>query len=49
VYLSKDSRLRPELLGTMYPELSRWREAVREFDPSGVMRSDLSRRLGLVS
>jgi decaprenylphospho-beta-D-ribofuranose 2-oxidase len=48
VYLSKDSRLRPELLGSMYPELGRWREAVRGLDPDGVMRSDLSRRLGLV-
>jgi decaprenylphospho-beta-D-ribofuranose 2-oxidase len=49
VYLSKDSRLRPELLGAMYPELDRWRSAVRELDPDGVMRSDLSRRVGLVS
>jgi decaprenylphospho-beta-D-ribofuranose 2-oxidase len=48
VYLSKDSRLRPELLGAMYPELDRWRSVVRELDPDGVMRSDLSRRLGLV-
>ena len=48
VYLSKDSRLRPELLGHMYPELERWRSAVRELDPDGVMRSDLSRRVGLV-
>jgi decaprenylphospho-beta-D-ribofuranose 2-oxidase len=49
VYLSKDSRLRPELLGAMYPELSEWREAVRPLDPDGVMQSDLSRRLGLLS
>jgi len=49
VYLSKDSRLRPELLGAMYPELDRWRAAVRELDPDGVMRSDLSRRLGLAA
>jgi decaprenylphospho-beta-D-ribofuranose 2-oxidase len=49
VYLSKDSRLRPELLGAMYPELGRWRAAVRELDHDGVMRSDLSRRLGLTA
>jgi decaprenylphospho-beta-D-ribofuranose 2-oxidase len=47
VYLSKDSRLRPELLGAMYPELDRWREAVAPLDPDGVMQSDLSRRVGL--
>jgi decaprenylphospho-beta-D-ribofuranose 2-oxidase len=49
VYLSKDSRLRPELLGAMYPELDRWRDAVRALDPASVMQSDLSRRLGLVA
>ena len=49
VYLSKDSRLRPELLGSMYPELDRWREAVRALDPDGVMQSDLSRRVGLLA
>jgi decaprenylphospho-beta-D-ribofuranose 2-oxidase len=47
VYLSKDSRLRPELLAAMYPELERWRDVVRELDPDGVMQSDLSRRVGL--
>jgi decaprenylphospho-beta-D-ribofuranose 2-oxidase len=47
VYLSKDSRLRPELLGAMYPELDRWRSVARELDPDGVMQSDLSRRVGV--
>ncbi|MEA2466202.1 MAG: decaprenylphospho-beta-D-ribofuranose 2-oxidase, partial [Thermoleophilaceae bacterium] len=47
VYLSKDSRLRPDLLGAMYPELERWRDAARSLDPDGVMQSDLSRRLAL--
>ena len=31
----------------MYPELPEWRSMVERFDPRGVMRSDLARRLAL--
>jgi decaprenylphospho-beta-D-ribofuranose 2-oxidase len=48
VYLAKDSRLDPALLGTMYPRLDEWRSIRSDADPTGVFVSDLSRRLGLV-
>jgi decaprenylphospho-beta-D-ribofuranose 2-oxidase len=49
VYLSKDSRLRPDLLATMYPQLERWQQVQAQLDPDGVLRSDLSRRLPLLA
>ncbi|MDQ6724695.1 MAG: FAD-binding oxidoreductase [Actinomycetota bacterium] len=49
VYLAKDARLRPDLLGAMYPDLDRWRSARDRLDPDGVLTSDLGRRLGLVA
>jgi decaprenylphospho-beta-D-ribofuranose 2-oxidase len=47
VYLAKDARVRPELMPVMYPRLPEMAAARRRVDPMGVLRSDLSRRLGL--
>jgi decaprenylphospho-beta-D-ribofuranose 2-oxidase len=47
VYLTKDSRLRPELLPAMYPHLGSWREARAAMDPNAVLCSDMQRRLDL--
>ncbi|HKH26117.1 MAG TPA: FAD-binding oxidoreductase [Acidimicrobiia bacterium] len=48
VYFAKDSRVRPELVPLMYPELDRLREVRARVDPSYVLQSDLARRIGLV-
>jgi decaprenylphospho-beta-D-ribofuranose 2-oxidase len=47
VYLAKDSRLRPELLRVMYPDLDKFAELRARVDPTGVLQSDLQRRLAL--
>jgi len=47
VYLTKDSRLRPELLAAMYPHLDDWRSTRAALDPDNVLRSDMDRRLDL--
>jgi decaprenylphospho-beta-D-ribofuranose 2-oxidase len=48
VYFAKDSRLRPDLVPAMYPELDRLRDVRARVDPSNVVQSDLARRLGLL-
>lgn len=48
VYLAKDSRLAPELVPIMYPELDRFEALRARMDPSRVLQSDLARRLELL-
>ena len=48
VYLSKDARLRPEMLRAMYPRLDEWRAARNHADPERFWCSDLARRVGLL-
>jgi decaprenylphospho-beta-D-ribofuranose 2-oxidase len=47
VYLAKDSRVPAGVLAEMYPRLEEFRKLRAEFDPAGILASDLSRRLGL--
>jgi decaprenylphospho-beta-D-ribofuranose 2-oxidase len=49
LYLAKDSRAAGPVLRAGYPRLAEWRAVRAEADPRGVLASDLSRRLGLVS
>ena len=47
VYLAKDSRVSAATLEEMYPRLPEFRKLRADLDPSGILASDLSRRLNL--
>ena len=47
VYLAKDARLRPDVLGQMYSQLPLWRKVRADLDPFGRFQSDLGRRLSV--
>ena len=49
VYLSKDARLRPDVLRAMYPRLEDWHAVRDRADPDGIWRSDLAVRTGLIA
>lgn len=48
VYFAKDSRLRSEYVPLMYPRLEEFLRVKSRVDPRNRLKSDLSRRLGLV-
>ena len=47
LYLAKDVCSTAEDFKAMYPDLDRFKAVLRRVDPSGVMQSDMSRRLDL--
>lgn len=47
VYLTKDSRLSPDVVHQMYPGLKSWQAICDELDPDRLLTSDLNRRLRL--
>jgi decaprenylphospho-beta-D-ribofuranose 2-oxidase len=49
VYLSKDARMRADVVEAMYPELPAWRSIRDRIDPEGLWCSDLALRTGLVA
>jgi len=49
LYLSKDARMKPEMLTAGYPELERFKEIIKKYNPEGKIRSVQSDRLLLTS
>jgi decaprenylphospho-beta-D-ribofuranose 2-oxidase len=47
IYLAKDSRMSPEKMKAMYPELGAFLEVKDRVDPEHILTSDLARRLDM--
>ncbi|HEY4966920.1 MAG TPA: FAD-binding oxidoreductase [Puia sp.] len=47
LYMSKDARMKPEVLKSGYPELNKFKEIVRKYNPDGKIHSNQSDRLFL--
>jgi hypothetical protein len=49
LYLSKDARMKPEILQSGYPRLNTFREIIQKYDPGRKIHSMLSDRLHLTT
>jgi len=49
LYLTKDARMKPDILQSGYPGLERFRQIVNKYNPGGRIHSMLSDRLNLVT
>jgi decaprenylphospho-beta-D-ribofuranose 2-oxidase len=47
LYMSKDARMKPEVMKSGYPELEKFKEIVRKYNPDGKIHSNQSDRLFL--
>jgi decaprenylphospho-beta-D-ribofuranose 2-oxidase len=47
LYMSKDARMKPEVLKSGYPELDKFKEIIRKYNPDGKIHSNQSDRLFL--
>ena len=49
IYMSKDARMKPEVLWRSYPELKKFKDIVLKYNPEGKIRSIQSDRLLLTT
>lgn len=47
-YLAKDAHVTAQAVARGYPRFAEWKRVRRDMDPTGIWKSDLGRRLGLV-